>query len=289
MGRAFGNDKALFSLENLHMASNEGTAAGAIGGITGLNVASSTSENGEETIRTDNGDVLKINVSHRKRAQVLFDWLNQRYTNPDKKLVIAVGGPSGSGKSEIGALISSLYQSAGIPALLVPCDNYPIRAPKFNDAHRRELFDSKGKEALAAYLGSEDEILFSRLGEISRDFLNGADTVNLRKINMQTCEITESIPTKVGHLKVLVFEGTWSCRIPGLSESVFLATDFKKTAEHRAKRARVEIQNDENRRFIEEYVLPFEQVTLEKIRDTIATLWLSYEDDGSAKLVENRK
>ncbi len=271
------------------MASNEGTAAGAIGGITGLNVASSTSENGEETIRTDNGDVLKINVSHRKRAQVLFDWLNQRYTNPDKKLVIAVGGPSGSGKSEIGALISSLYQSAGIPALLVPCDNYPIRAPKFNDAHRRELFDSKGKEALAAYLGSEDEILFSRLGEISRDFLNGADTVNLRKINMQTCEITESIPTKVGHLKVLVFEGTWSCRIPGLSESVFLATDFKKTAEHRAKRARVEIQNDENRRFIEEYVLPFEQVTLEKIRDTIATLWLSYEDDGSAKLVENRK
>jgi hypothetical protein len=150
------------------------------------------------------------------------------------------------------------------------------------------LFDTEGKEALAAYLGSEQEILFSRLGEISRDFLDGAETVNLRKINMQTCEITESIPTKVGHLKVLVFEGTWSCRIPGLSESVFLATDFRKTAEHRAKRARVEIQNDENRRFIEEYVLPFEQVTLEKIRDTIATIWLSFEDDGTARLVEKR-
>lgn len=260
-----------------------------VSGVTGLQVSSSTSEQGEETIRMDNGDVLKINDSHRKRAQLLFNWLQSHYADPEKKLVIAVGGPSGSGKSEIGALVSAYFQSAGIPALLVPCDNYPIRAPRFNDAHRREIFATKGKDALAAYLGSEEEILFSRLGEISRDFLAGADTVNLRKINMQSCEITETIPTNVSGIKVLVFEGTWSCRIPGLSESVFLATDFKKTAEHRAKRARVEIQDDENRRFIEEYVLPFEQVTLENIRDTMATLWLSYEDDGSAKLVERKR
>jgi hypothetical protein len=256
--------------------------------LTRLTVTASANEQGEETIRTDNGDVLKINESHRKRANRLFTWLRERYPDLNQKLVLSVGGPSGSGKSEIGALITALYQQAGVPALLVPCDNYPIRAPKFNDAHRRELFDTQGKEALAAYLGSEDEILFSRLGEISRDFLAGSEIVQTRKIDMQTCEITESIPTSVTNVKVLVFEGTWSCRIPGLSESVFLATDFKKTAEHRAKRARVEIQDDANRRFIEDYVLPFEQVTLEKIRDEIATVWLSYEDDGSARLVERR-
>ncbi|GEM_PF-3300842 len=256
--------------------------------IIGINVENSSIVDGEETIKTDNGDILKINISHRARTNMLFDWLRNKYTDPAKKLVISVGGPSGSGKSEIGALLSALYQNAGIPSILVPCDNFPIRAPKFNDLHRRELFDSKGKEALAAYLGSEDEILFSRLGDICKDFLSGAETVNLRKINMQTCEITESIPTKVGHARVLVFEGTWSCRIPSLSESVFLATDFKKTAAHRQNRGRIEIQNDENRKFIEEYVLPFEQVTLENIRQNLATLWLSYEDDGSARLVQNR-
>ena len=256
--------------------------------IIGINVENSSIVDGEETIKTDNGDILKINISHRARTNMLFDWLRNKYTDPAKKLVISVGGPSGSGKSEIGALLSALYQNAGIPSILVPCDNFPIRAPKFNDLHRRELFDSKGKEALAAYLGSEDEILFSRLGDICKDFLSGAETVNLRKINMQTCEITESIPTKVGHARVLVFEGTWSCRIPSLSESVFLATDFKKTAAHRQNRGRIEIQNDENRKFIEEYVLPFEQVTLENIRQNLATLWLSYEDDRSARLVENR-
>ena len=256
--------------------------------IIGINVENSSIVDGEETIKTDNGDILKINISHRARTNLLFDWLRNKYTDPAKKLVISVGGPSGSGKSEIGALLSALYQNAGIPSILVPCDNFPIRAPKFNDLHRRELFDSKGKEALATYLGSEDEILFSRLGDICKDFLSGAETVNLRKINMQTCEITESIPTKVGHARVLVFEGTWSCRIPSLSESVFLATDFKKTAAHRQNRGRIEIQNDENRKFIEEYVLPFEQVTLENIRQNLATLWLSYEDDGSARLVENR-
>ncbi len=256
--------------------------------ITGINVENSSMVDGEETIKTDNGDILKINISDRARTNLLFDWLRDKYSDPAKKLVISVGGPSGSGKSVIGALISALYQNAGIPSILVPCDNFPIRAPKFNDLHRRELFDSKGKEALAAYLGSEDEILFSRLGDICKDFLSGAETVNLRKINMQTCEITESIPTKVGHARVLVFEGTWSCRIPSLSESVFLATDFKKTAAHRQNRGRIEIQNDENRKFIEEYVLPFEQVTLENIRQNLATLWLSYEDDGSARLVQNR-
>lgn len=256
--------------------------------ITGINVENSSIVDGEETIKTDNGDILKINISHRARTNLLFDWLRDKYSDPAKKLVISVGGPSGSGKSEIGALISALYQNAGIPSILIPCDNFPIRAPKFNDLHRRELFDSKGKEALAAYLGSEDEILFSRLGDICKDFLSGAETVNLRKINMQTCEITESIPTKVGNARVLVFEGTWSCKVPSLSESVFLATDFKKTAAHRQNRGRIEIQNDENRKFIEEYVLPFEQVTLEDIRQNLATLWLSYEDDGSARLVENR-
>jgi alpha-galactosidase len=260
-----------------------------IGQITGLDVKNSSSVDGEETIRTDNGDVLKINISHRARANVLFSWLRNHYSDSKQKLVIAVGGPSGSGKSEIGALMSSLYQSLGVPAILVPCDNYPIRAPKYNDIHRRELFDSKGKDALAAYLGSDDEILFSRLGKISQDFLSGAETVELRKINMQTCEITESIPTQVKDARVLVFEGTWSCKIPGLSESIFLATDFKKTAAHRNNRGRIEIQNDDNRKFIEEYVLPFEQVTLENIKQNLATLWLSYEDDGQAKLIENKK
>ena len=260
-----------------------------IGQITGLDVKNSSSIDGEETIRTDNGDVLKINISHRARASLLFSWLRNHYSDSKQKLVIAVGGPSGSGKSEIGALMSSLYQSSGIPAILVPCDNYPIRAPKYNDIHRRELFSTKGKDALAAYLGSEDEILFSRLGKISQDFLSGAESVDLRKINMQTCEITESIPTQVKDARVLVFEGTWSCKIPGLSESIFLATDFKKTAAHRQNRGRIEIQNDDNRKFIEEYVLPFEQVTLENIKQNLATLWLSYEDDGQAKLIENKR
>jgi uridine kinase len=258
--------------------------------ISGLNIEISSSDNsGEETIHTDNGDVLKIGPSHRARAKKLFDCLKQKYPNPETRLVIAVGGPSGSGKSEIGALISSYYQQQGIKSLLVPCDNYPIRAPKFNDAHRREIFDKNGPEALAAYLGSDQEILFSRLAEISSNFLSGAASVNLRKINMKTCEITDSIPTAVADKKVLVFEGTWSCRIPGLSESVFLATDYKKTAAHRQSRARVEIQNDENRRFIEEYVLPFEQVTLENIKQNEATIWLTYGDDGVAGLTENKK
>ena len=269
------------------MNNSESASIKSISGLTGLNITNSVSVDGEETIKTDNGDVLKINDSHRRRTEVLFNWLRNKYPDLDTKLVIAVGGPSGSGKSEIGALLSAMYQDAGVRTLLVPCDNYPIRAPKFNDAHRREIFDTKGKEALAAYLGSDEEILFSRLGEISQKFLAGEESVELRKINMQTCEITESIPTDVKDAKVLVFEGTWSCRIPGLSESVFLATDFKKTAEHRTKRALVEIQDDENRRFIEEYVLPFEQVTLENIRTNIATLWLSYENDGRAQLIEN--
>ncbi len=260
-----------------------------LGSVAGISISDASSADGTETIRTDNGDVLKINASHRARAQMLFDWLKKKYTDPSKKLVISVGGPSGSGKSEIGALIAAHYQNSGVPALLIPCDNYPIRAPKYNDIHRRELFDAKGKEALAAYLGSEDEILFSRLAKICKDFLSGAESVDLRKINMQTTEITESIPTKVGDTRVLVFEGTWSCKIPGLSESVFLATDYKKTAAHRAARARVEIQNDENRKFIDEYVLPAEQVTLENIRQNIATVWLAYDDNGVASLEENRK
>ena len=257
--------------------------------IASHGVTTETREAPQDLITTKNPDLTLMSDGTRKSAELVWKWLQNRYGTSPRKLVVAVGGPSGSGKSEVGALIVSHYRDAGIPALLVACDNFPRRAPTQNDAYRRELFDTKGPDALAAYLGSEDEILFSRLSEISDAFQREESTVNLRKINGLTGEITDPISTNVSGVAVLVFEGTWSCRIPGLTESVFIATDFRKTAGYRAKRGRIEIQNDENRRFIEEFVLPFEQVALEKIRDTLATLWLVYEDDGTAALVERRQ
>lgn len=258
----------------------------------GIGVSKTVCSDGVETVYTDGGDVLRITESHRARTKVLFDALNViegPSLEQNGRLIICVGGPSGSGKSEIGALLSKSFQEKGIQSILVPCDNYPIRFPKENDAHRLELFSKQGASALYDYLGSSDEIYFSRLAAIAHDFAQGKASLDLRKINMKTGEITEHLPIVVGDAKVLIFEGTWSCRIPGVSHAVFLDTDFRKTSDHRNSRNRTELDDANNRLFIEEQVLPAEQKKLDEIRLTLANFWLRYDEKDGASLIENKE
>lgn len=235
-------------------------------------------DNGYETLHMENGDVLRIGPSHRARATKLFEEILPS-VKAGQKITISVGGPSGSGKSEIGALISRMFNKIGHSSLLVPCDNYPKLVPADNDQNRKNIFNEKGRDALSKYLGSEEEILFSRLEQIIKDFKSGENKVNLRRIDMTSGTITDIVPEDITDISVLVFEGTWSCKIPGVDFPVFLDTDYLKSKKHREARNRVEIQDCENKKFIDEHVLPLEQAHLNQIKLTKAIFWLRYEND----------
>lgn len=97
------------------------------------------------------GDKVEIGEEHIKKSSLIMGELIKmlpEYFKDDKKVVIAVCGGSGVGKSENASLITYYLNQMGIGAYTMSGDNYPRRIPMYNDAERLRMFRSSGVKAL---------------------------------------------------------------------------------------------------------------------------------------------
>ncbi|MBN8548956.1 MAG: hypothetical protein J0M12_06550 [Deltaproteobacteria bacterium] len=204
------------------------------------------------------GDKPLIGPSHILRAKNLY--VELKSLKP--KSVIAICGPSGSGKSEIASLLGSAFIRDGRPAYVLSCDNYPWRPPRSNDAHRVALHEQYGERGLEGYLGTNHEIDFGRIADLVREFKNGAPSLALRIMDTTNHFVhNDRMILDTSGIDVLVLEGTWAGTIVGPDSRVFLETNFQETLEHRRKRARDPITP------FGETVLGIEQAKLDKIKE----------------------
>lgn len=101
------------------------------------------------------GDQVNIGPGHLAKANVIFPVLLERLgslqnNTGQERVVVAIHGGSGVGKSEIGSLLTHYFNEIGIGAYLMSGDNYPHRIPQFNDAERLRIFREYGIKGLAA-------------------------------------------------------------------------------------------------------------------------------------------
>jgi len=81
------------------------------------------------------GDVLLIKDKHRKASAQIFEHVEAMRGD---KIIIAVGGESGSGKTEIGHVLARLLKKEGTPAKVMHIDNYYKTSPEERHAWRVE-------------------------------------------------------------------------------------------------------------------------------------------------------
>ena len=91
------------------------------------------------------GDKVDIVDGHIQKANLIFpELLALLKTSAEEgnsgKIVVAVGGGSGVGKSGIAALLSYYLKEIGIGSYTMSGDNYPHRIPCQNDAERLRIF-----------------------------------------------------------------------------------------------------------------------------------------------------
>lgn len=104
------------------------------------------------TVKTGDmpGDKIQINQSHIDKANTVFPHLLQELENMiGERLVVAVHGGSGVGKSELGSVLGHYCNEQGYPAYILSGDNYPHRIPQFNDQERQTVFRNAGLNAFA--------------------------------------------------------------------------------------------------------------------------------------------
>ena len=118
------------------------------------------------------GDSVQIGEKHIQKANLIFpELLRLMRENPAEKIVVAVSGGSGVGKSETASLLSYYFNQLGVGAYTLSGDNYPRRIPAQNDAERERVFRVGGVTGML-----EAGVYTEAAGKILRNlWVSGAD------------------------------------------------------------------------------------------------------------------
>lgn len=139
------------------------------------------------------GDKICIGKEHVKKAEVILPLLEKEIEIKQKygeeKVVVAVCGGSGVGKSEIASLLAYLLNGKGKKSYVLSGDNYPHRIPCENDQMREKVYADGGQDALKAYLGSQQEIDFEKVNQILNDFKMGKEIISLKRMGRKQEEL----------------------------------------------------------------------------------------------------
>lgn len=165
------------------------------------------------------GDVLLITDNHRKAAAQIVDRLGDIKAD---KFVIAVGGESGAGKSELAHVIARRLKDKGELAKTLHIDDYYKVPPRERTEWRKE----HGMESVGL-----SEINWDLLGQHIADFRESKEAV-LPCIDLLTDQIDKLITTFEG-IKYLIVEGLYPLNIDA-DLRIFIDLTY-----HETKRAQI--------------------------------------------------
>jgi uridine kinase len=145
------------------------------------------------------GDVLLITDDHRQAAEQIVGRLERIQSD---KVVIAIGGESGAGKSELAHEVGRRLKERGELAKILHIDNYYKVPPTERTAWRKK----HGLESIGL-----SEINWDLLGQHVAEFRESKEAV-LPCIDLLTDQIDKLITSFEG-IKYLIVEGLYSLNI----------------------------------------------------------------------------
>ncbi|MCK5793977.1 MAG: hypothetical protein KAH12_04695 [Anaerolineales bacterium] len=143
------------------------------------------------------GDVLLITEGHKKAANEIMNYLGKI---EGEKIILAVGGESGSGKTEIAHEIARELKGQGTPAKIMHIDNYYLTSPIDRTPWRQE----HGIESIG-YSEYDWETINRNLAEFHED----QDRVIMPCIDLLTDQEDQLITSFEG-FRFLIIEGLYA-------------------------------------------------------------------------------
>jgi|GEM_PF-1014421 len=175
------------------------------------------------------GDPPIIRSQHKKAAKELVPHIKRaanRAKTKRRRIIVALGGESGAGKSEVAEYLGFLLRREGIRALTLPGDSFFKLVPAENHLARLKAHQ-KGR--LKEYLGPA-EIDLRRLDSI----LNLATHLEDKKVFVPSdCRRLHSkrykkVPVDLTDVDVILVDLTYSLLLKNVNLKVFLESDYRK-------------------------------------------------------------
>ena len=143
------------------------------------------------------GDVLLIQEKHKQAAKAIVGRINKMEGD---KIVIAVGGESGSGKTELGHEIARILKSQNTPAKIMHIDNYYKTSPQERNPWRK----AHGVESIGY-----TEYDWEAINRNFADFKADAKKVTMPCIDLLTDQ-EDQLVTSFEGLRHMVIEGLYA-------------------------------------------------------------------------------
>lgn len=182
------------------------------------------------------GDVLLITDQHKKAAEQIINRMGD--ISKLNKYIIAIGGESGSGKSELSHLISKLLRKHGKYTKLIHTDNYYTIPPRERSEWRKK------NDYINVGL---NEIDWMNLNNTIDNFKEGKECT-MPIIDLLTDQV-DTLITNFEKIDVLILDGLYSLKID-VDLKIMIDLTYKETKIAQIVREK-ETMNDERLKVLE--------------------------------------
>ncbi|MFO7722643.1 MAG: hypothetical protein R6V49_05395, partial [Bacteroidales bacterium] len=170
-------------------------------------------------------DILLIGDHHRKAAAVILEEIEKKMK---PRMIVAISGESGSGKSELTHVIAKELFKKGIVAKPIHIDNFYRTLPLERNAWRKE----HGVEQVVG----PDEYDWETINRVVDDFRNGREST-MPCVDLVTQRV-DRLTTDFSEVEVLVIDGLYAIKTPGVDLAVMIELTYHETKKAQSSRGK---------------------------------------------------
>jgi|GEM_PF-3345850 len=171
------------------------------------------------------GDVLLIQAFHKKLATEIVELIGDY---DEKRIVIAISGASGSGKSELAHSISLQYKAKKCPAKVLSTDDFYATLP----ADRGRIRNEKGIEN---YVGP-GEYDWPAIKDCLESFWLSM-SASMPIVDGHTDQV-DTLFTNFGTVEILILEGLYAIQAEGADYRIYLERSWDDTLQAQVLRGK---------------------------------------------------
>lgn len=180
------------------------------------------------------GDVLLITEKHQKAAARMVELILE---NKKDRMIVAISGESGSGKSELTHTVAKSMRAHGIFAKPIHTDNFYNTLP----LERRAWREKQGIENVVGY----NEYKWDEIHKAIDDFKNGR-TSEMPCVDLVTEQVDRLI-TNFGEVDMLIVDGLYAIKADHIDMRFFIDLTYLQTKKKHTKDIRGKEVMDEGR------------------------------------------
>lgn len=184
------------------------------------------------------GDILLINDLHKKAAESIYEYLNNKRkenTKKGKRYIIAISGESGAGKSELSHSLALLLKKEGVRVKILHTDNYYVIAPDLRTEWRKRHGLKK--------VGFK-EYDWNLLNRNIKEFKEGREAL-MPCIDIVSKQIDKLI-TNFSDIEILVVDGLYAIKLKDVDLKVYIDLTYHETKKNQTARGK---ENNDDFRF----------------------------------------